>query len=63
MTRRNDELRRRSYENLLHAAGDAMLPAAIEALGEYQKLREAGKKPEIWYSPHHGWVIKDGGLA
>jgi hypothetical protein len=62
MTKRNNVLERRSYDNLLYAAGDCMFKDAIAALGDYQKIREAGGIPEVWYSQFHGWVVKDGRL-
>jgi hypothetical protein len=54
MTRRKDQLVRRTYQDLFSAGGKD----ALDALGEYCKMREAKKNPEIFHSPHHGWIIK-----
>jgi hypothetical protein len=32
---------------------------ALEALAEYQTIVDAGGKPQIQWSPHHGWVVTD----
>jgi hypothetical protein len=59
MTRRRDELRRRSLDQLLYAAGEMMDRDAINAVEEMNRIQEASGSFEIWFSPHHGWVIKD----
>jgi hypothetical protein len=59
MTRRKDELRHRSYDELMHDAGDRMDEDAIRAVGKCQAIRAKGHTPEILWSPHHGWVIRD----
>lgn len=58
MTRKQDELQPRSYDNLLYAV-ENMHPGADEALGQLQKIRDAGGTPEILHSAHHGWVVGD----
>jgi len=64
MTRRTDELRQRSYEDLRTAAEHD--EDAREALQELQQLRKAGlwerDRPGryvIQHSAHHGWIIRD----
>jgi hypothetical protein len=59
VTRRQDELQLSSYERLMHAAGEHMSEDALKALREYQEIRDAGGTPQVYRSPHHGWVIKD----
>ena len=61
MTRRQDQLRQRSRDDLLTAVerGDE---SASEVLGEIQRLREAGRSPDtyvIMHSAHHGWRLND----
>lgn len=53
MTRRKDQLRRRSYNDLFKQMkyGDE---SAKEALRTLQKIREAGGTFEIWHIEHHG---------
>jgi hypothetical protein len=58
MTRRRDELRDSSYQELMNAV-ERMSPTAISGLRDYQSIRTAGGKPRIQYSPHHGWVVTD----
>jgi hypothetical protein len=41
------------------AACDRMDQGALTALKELQRIRTANGKPEIWWSPHHGWVVKN----
>lgn len=59
MTRRRDELRPRSYADLMHDAGDRMSEDALRAVREYRAIKDKGHTPQILYSPHHGWVIRD----
>jgi hypothetical protein len=58
MTKRKDDLRRRTFDDLLEAV-DSGDKSAKAALSKYQDAIEAGGKPEIWSSPHHGWRITD----
>jgi hypothetical protein len=59
MTRRRADFTQRSFDQLLQAAGDRMDPDANKALREYQRIREAGGKPQIEYSLDFGWHIRD----
>jgi len=59
MTHRNDELQRRSFDQLMRAAGDRLDARALKAYKEFVKIKDAGGRPEIYYSNFHGWVIKD----
>ncbi len=59
MAPRNNELRPRSYNELMHAAGDRRDEDAIAALRKFQAIRDAGHTPEIQYSEDHGWVVTD----
>jgi hypothetical protein len=57
MTRRVNELQRISLDRLMYAV-ENKLPGAPEALREFQKIRNAGGTPQIWWSHHHGYVVK-----
>ena len=59
MTRRRDELRPRSYDDLMRDAADRNSQGANRALAEFQAIRDKGHTPQILWSPHHGWVIRD----
>ena len=43
----------------MHAAGDRMDADALKAVAAHQKIIDAGHKPQIQWSPHHGWVVTD----
>lgn len=61
MTRRRDELRKRSHGHLLTAVenGDSSAEAVLR---EIQRRFGPSKPPDtcqILYSAHHGWLLRD----
>ena len=61
MTRRRDELRKRSHGDLLTAVenGDSSAEAVLR---EIQRRFGPGQPPDtcqILYSAHHGWLLRD----
>jgi hypothetical protein len=59
MTKRRDEQRPRSFQQLMYAAAERMDEGALAALKQYREIEAAGGKPQILFSDFHGWVIKD----
>lgn len=57
MSKKAKQKRMRTYTDLVErAAVDADARAALD---RYHKLKEAGGRPEIWYSDFGGWRISD----
>jgi hypothetical protein len=59
MTRRRDEMCLRFFNQLMHSAGDRIEADAIKALGEYQKIMDAGGTSQNQRILHHAWVVTD----